>query len=251
MRKFRSRATLFGALVVVAATLAGCGGSGTSTTGATTNATTVGSTTQVAAPAKAVPVALNLTQGSYSVSASGTTISGTASKGASVSVNGTNASVHAGHWHEQLPLHIGSNPVEVEATMSGRAPTTRVIHVVRHHNTAELETLAHEALQHAEAKHQLEAEAREHREHEAEARKRKEHEEAEKREHEQTPPQTECPNGTYENSAGNIVCKPYAPSNGEQPAGATAKCEDGTYSFSESRSGTCSHHGGVAEWLNG
>lgn len=33
------------------------------------------------------------------------------------------------------------------------------------------------------------------------------------------------------------------------PAGATAICKDGSYSFSASRSGTCSHHGGVAEWL--
>lgn len=33
------------------------------------------------------------------------------------------------------------------------------------------------------------------------------------------------------------------------PAGATAQCEDGTYSFSKHRSGTCSHHGGVASWL--
>jgi hypothetical protein len=33
------------------------------------------------------------------------------------------------------------------------------------------------------------------------------------------------------------------------PAGATAQCRDGTYSFSRSRRGTCSHHGGVARWL--
>lgn len=33
------------------------------------------------------------------------------------------------------------------------------------------------------------------------------------------------------------------------PAGATALCQDGTYSFSRSRRGTCSHHGGVARWL--
>lgn len=33
------------------------------------------------------------------------------------------------------------------------------------------------------------------------------------------------------------------------PAGATALCRDGTYSFSRNRRGTCSHHGGVARWL--
>lgn len=33
------------------------------------------------------------------------------------------------------------------------------------------------------------------------------------------------------------------------PPGATARCRDGTYSFSKHHSGTCSHHGGVAAWL--
>lgn len=33
------------------------------------------------------------------------------------------------------------------------------------------------------------------------------------------------------------------------PAGATAQCRDGSYSFSQNRRGTCSHHGGVARWL--
>jgi len=33
-----------------------------------------------------------------------------------------------------------------------------------------------------------------------------------------------------------------------KPYGATAKCNDGTYSFSETRKGTCSRHGGVTEW---
>ena len=32
-------------------------------------------------------------------------------------------------------------------------------------------------------------------------------------------------------------------------AGATAICRDGTYSYSANRRGTCSHHGGVAQWL--
>jgi hypothetical protein len=57
-----------------------------------------------------------------------------------------------------------------------------------------------------------------------------------------------CTNGTYVNSAGNTVCSPEQSST--VPAGATAQCVDGTYSFSQSRSGTCSHHGGVAQWLN-
>jgi len=35
----------------------------------------------------------------------------------------------------------------------------------------------------------------------------------------------------------------------KQPQGATAQCADGTYSFSQHRRGTCSHHGGVAKWL--
>ena len=35
------------------------------------------------------------------------------------------------------------------------------------------------------------------------------------------------------------------------PPGATARCRDGTYSFSQHHSGTCSHHGGVAKWLDG
>ncbi|BCM67538.1 MULTISPECIES: DUF3761 domain-containing protein [Streptomyces] len=35
----------------------------------------------------------------------------------------------------------------------------------------------------------------------------------------------------------------------QAPAGATAQCNDGTYSYSAHRRGTCSHHGGVAVWL--
>lgn len=60
-------------------------------------------------------------------------------------------------------------------------------------------------------------------------------------------PQPTCTNGTYVNSDGNTVCSPETSST--VPAGATAQCVDGTYSFSQHRSGTCSHHGGVAQWL--
>jgi len=34
------------------------------------------------------------------------------------------------------------------------------------------------------------------------------------------------------------------------PPGATARCNDGTYSYSKTHSGTCSHHHGVAVWLD-
>lgn len=56
-------------------------------------------------------------------------------------------------------------------------------------------------------------------------------------------------NNYYTNSAGNTVHSPANTVNGSVPAGASARCGDGTYSFSQSRRGTCSHHGGVAEWL--
>ncbi len=51
----------------------------------------------------------------------------------------------------------------------------------------------------------------------------------------------------YTNSEGDQIQSPTHYDSA--PAGATAKCADGTYSFSASRRGTCSHHGGVAQWL--
>lgn len=52
----------------------------------------------------------------------------------------------------------------------------------------------------------------------------------------------------YTNVDGNTVHSPASTSNGSIPAGASARCRDGTYSFSQHRSGTCSHHGGVSVW---
>lgn len=58
---------------------------------------------------------------------------------------------------------------------------------------------------------------------------------------------TDCGSDYYVNSDGNCVHRPeQAPS---APSGATAQCNDGTYSFSKHHSGTCSSHGGAAEWL--
>lgn len=50
----------------------------------------------------------------------------------------------------------------------------------------------------------------------------------------------------YTNTYGHRVQSPTYYSS--VPQRATALCKDGTYSFSESRRGTCSHHGGVARW---
>lgn len=51
----------------------------------------------------------------------------------------------------------------------------------------------------------------------------------------------------YTNSAGNWVPSPsYNPN--LTPGGPSAICGDGTYSYSQSSSGTCSHHGGVSSW---
>jgi hypothetical protein len=48
----------------------------------------------------------------------------------------------------------------------------------------------------------------------------------------------------YTNGYGDPTHSPSYDAYGP-PVGATAQCADGTYSFSQHRSGTCSHHGGV------
>ncbi|HTV85450.1 MAG TPA: DUF3761 domain-containing protein [Dyella sp.] len=55
--------------------------------------------------------------------------------------------------------------------------------------------------------------------------------------------------GNYVNRDGAIVHRPAHTVSGAAPAGASAQCRDGSYSFSLHHSGTCSHHGGVARWL--
>ncbi|WP_433757074.1 DUF3761 domain-containing protein [Nocardia sp. CA-135398] len=59
--------------------------------------------------------------------------------------------------------------------------------------------------------------------------------------------QQSCGDDSYLNSDNQCVHRPQsAPA---APPGATARRSDGTYSCSQHRSGTCSHHGGVAAWL--
>jgi hypothetical protein len=54
-----------------------------------------------------------------------------------------------------------------------------------------------------------------------------------------------CGRDYYKNAAGHCVQRPAS-----DPSGATANCRDGSYSYSQHASGTCSHHGGVARWIH-
>ncbi|WAL85308.1 DUF3761 domain-containing protein [Pandoraea sp. XJJ-1] len=54
--------------------------------------------------------------------------------------------------------------------------------------------------------------------------------------------------GHYANKRGETVHSPAHTKNGAKPDGTSARCRDGSYSFSHSHRGTCSRHGGVAEW---
>ncbi len=52
--------------------------------------------------------------------------------------------------------------------------------------------------------------------------------------------------GHYRSVDGSVV---HGPTRGNQNYGpVTARCRDGTRSFSHHHQGTCSHHGGVAGW---
>jgi hypothetical protein len=60
--------------------------------------------------------------------------------------------------------------------------------------------------------------------------------------------------GYYTNSLGHSVPRPcgnWHAGSGTKPSGAAALCGDGTYSYSEHpySGGTCSHHGGVTQYL--
>jgi uncharacterized protein DUF3761 len=62
-----------------------------------------------------------------------------------------------------------------------------------------------------------------------------------------TPAATTTPASSGSAMSGGSMSGPAATAGA--PAGATAKCKDGTYSMSKTHSGTCSHHGGVASSL--
>ena len=57
-------------------------------------------------------------------------------------------------------------------------------------------------------------------------------------------PSYSCGSGSYRNAYGSCTRSPTK----SYSSGATAVCKDGSYSFSKTRSGTCSWHGGVSRW---
>ncbi len=57
--------------------------------------------------------------------------------------------------------------------------------------------------------------------------------------------------GYYTNSSGQVVSRPCRDPHADPRHRPTAICRDGSYSFSQHpySGGTCSHHGGVAQYL--
>ena len=56
--------------------------------------------------------------------------------------------------------------------------------------------------------------------------------------------------GTYRVESTSGGTSTSSGSTSSTTSGPTAQCQDGSYSYSQHRSGTCSHHGGVARWIN-
>ena len=124
-----------GLLLASAAALAaiGCGDS------TATNAKNASAPeTTVAEPS----TALHLNVGDFSTTDATASVSGTTTSGAEVEVDGNAAHVHGTHWTRTVHLDIGSNSVEVEATMAEHTSANDRITVTRHHTQAELEAKA-------------------------------------------------------------------------------------------------------------
>jgi hypothetical protein len=160
-------AIVIGAVILLIAII-GAASSGSKTKTTTESAAATSSPTP-ATPA-APPVALKLDTGDYSMTGSHTTLHGTVTAGAAVTVGEQPAHVHGTHWNKTVALEIGSNAMTVNATMAGHAAATQTITVIRHHNQAELE---------AQAREKREAEQREKEQRERTERKEREEKEVE------------------------------------------------------------------------
>jgi hypothetical protein len=155
-----------GALVVLLIIIGAAAGGNKSTNTTSTQARSGTTTSATTSSTPALPpIALKLDTGNYSVTSSHTTLHGTVTAGASVTVAGEPAQVHGTHWSTIVALEIRPNAENVEATMAGHASTTQTITVIRHHTQAELEAKAREKRA-AEQREKEERERTEHKERE-------------------------------------------------------------------------------------
>ena len=157
-------------LICLVTLVAGCGSNTTTTKQA------------AATPPPEPSVELHLNQGSFSQTGSQTTLTGTVTPGAAVTVNEHPAAVHGSAWHGTVQhLHVGENTIVVSASLAGHQSAEDTITVTRHHTQAELEAIA-QATKEREArrKEREEQRQREEREHkEVEEREEREHKEVE------------------------------------------------------------------------
>jgi len=128
--------------------------SGGSKKSTTTQSTT---STQVAVPVAGVE--LTLATGNYATTASRTTLHGTTSPGATVTVNEQPVAVHGNHWAKSVSLHEGDNTMRVSATKTGHTAAAQTIVITRHESQAEREAKqrAHEAAEQAQKQHYIES----------------------------------------------------------------------------------------------
>lgn len=68
------------------------------------------------------------------------------------------------------------------------------------------------------------------------------------------PPMVTCMDGA-KSKGGQGACSGHGGINKDAaksapPAGATARCKDGTYHMNKEHQGACGKHGGVADWLD-
>ena len=195
------------------------------------------------------------------------TLTGKVDPGDIVTVNGKAAQVTNDTFTISLDLHEGNNDLAV-VVLDGSKKTEKhfTIHRYTAAEIAEQKRLAAEKKAREEAARKVAAEeahqekiaaekekaaeaaAKKKQQQEALAAKQKAEADAKKAQQQaaaRAAQQAQQSSGSgYTNSSGN-----YVPSPSSNPSGATAKCRDGTYSYSQHHSGTCSHHGGVASWL--
>jgi hypothetical protein len=126
-----ARIVIAGALLlIVIIIVAAASGGGSNTSSTTSRGGPTGNTVNPPPP-PTPPVSLRLATGDYSMEGSRTTIQGTVTPGATVTVNGHAVPVRGTHWSKVVHLHFGPHTISVVATMAGHQSTDETITVTR------------------------------------------------------------------------------------------------------------------------